>query len=985
MSRRVLLLLSLAQSRGVSADFLWARGLFPNGGANAVQNGLVLSSSGATLFTVGTAFNCTYSQTDSAYICGSGSTSAQSSSEEDAPWSGGRVSAHIAVLAKYSPTTGALQRLSPLGQSGENTQGMGVASAAGVGYFSGCSTYKSAQGGADNQDALLWVIDGGRSWGGMLGGSASGSDCALSVAAAVVSSSTMLLMGGYVGGGTGANTSVLFDNGALQYTRGGADAFIVRLDPTNGDALWTLLFGGVGDDRVNKLALDESSGEGLAAGAFNSTVAAFGKFGMPNAGALRTADGFLVKVSAAGTPVWALQAGSSGDDAVLDCVVDPLTRGVYFSGSFAAAQIVFTSPTGVQTRLAGSSNASNAFVAKSDVDGEMLWAIALSSNGTEACTRLARDGSGGVVFGGHWVGTSAPPLQIGPNATGLVQFSDASANASVFLARADKGGNVTWAASAGRDELWGLAVATGTNTVFTAGRYKATAARFGATVLPTGGNGTANGYVAAVQLPPSSTWAYLPPPPPALPSPPLPPSPPSSPPPPSPPSPPPSPLPPPPRSSPPPRPPPLPPLSPPPPNPPGVGSAVAAFLAVSGILQLTPALTESLATATVSVLLAAGIGRAPGQVYSELYDTRMSAILSLQLDSATYGSTVNALRSALAADLRVNEGRVGLSYQAGVRPGHRRLAQAPSLDAVIVVVSGFRPGGSANATASGATLQALVTSRNLSSALFRTGGPLSPVAVVQSTPPVISVSIRLSVLASDGISTAQLLSALTRDSSFAARLQAELARTSTITAVASTEPSYTVTVQLASAPQEQPPAGGAPRNLLMVYIGVAIAVGSLLVAFGLACQAWLNHRREALMEAADVSATAERRRTETEMEMIERSEYDLVPFRVFNYGSDMPMVAFITECYIARQAFLQRSSEFRLLTGQRGTLTSTNSSRPGRHFVVEPELHTSELADASLADLMSIAAAVDVTGLNVQADLPTPLVPTLNVQLQALR
>jgi len=142
-----------------------------------------------------------------------------------------------------------------------------------------------------------------------------------------------------------------------------------------------------------------------------------------------THDQFIVKFTTSGDFVWAKDFGTAGDD-----VVFSIAQGgpgyFYFSGnipqdsSISFGTITLTGPH-------------NSFYAKSDTDGNIIWARNLDANGY--IKRLNNGCSDDLyMIGGYY-----NSIVLGPSA-----FTSAG-GVDIFIAKADSDGNLLWGNSAG--------------------------------------------------------------------------------------------------------------------------------------------------------------------------------------------------------------------------------------------------------------------------------------------------------------------------------------------------------------------------------------------------------------------------------------------------------------------------------------------------------------------------------------------------------
>lgn len=907
---------------GGAASYGWATTFLSGGGANCEFSATAVSAT--SMFAVGTAFNCTVEA--GYYVCGNaGSTSAQTTSTEDAPWplgsssldtnrsvsvsnpppqppspplpppvdltdlgraaSAGVTVTNVAILARYSTTTGATLWQLPLASQGDNTHAFGASIFAGGYLVAGCSTYKNNPlgGGATNQDVFVFAFDtfGGTLWGGMLGGTSTGHDCAL--AAAASDAAGVSYVTGYVGCTTAVGTTALFASIPATVTRGGCDAFVMRLS-ASGRVQWVTLLGGSGDDRAVTAAVDTSTGDVIVGGSFASQTASFGAAQLVRGGANGT-DGFIARLASNGTVKWVTQVSTAGADAVTDVAVDASTGSILVSGSCAkGAVLTLTQPGGngsLTIPVNASGGSAQTFVARLGGDGRPQWAVLLAATGSANVTQVAADSAGNAVFGGNWQsnGTAGSALYaVGASNTvagGPVALSDTRFPTSTFFGRISPDGNVTLLVSAGRDVVSSMVVTP--SAVLTAGRFSLGYASFGSFVLTTSANGFANAYVASMTLGAAPPPAVSPPP-----SPPSPPVPPPSP--------------------------PRPPSMTPPPRPPVSPSLVVNTLVqLNGVPFYTTALGAALSQAVVTAAGALDATTlAAGDITPTLADTRIQAVIHLGMDATRFGLVQTALRNALATDLStLPVTRVLLSYDNTTWYGrHRRLLAPtpPSLD-ITAVVTGFG-GDSAGAGTAITMLQALFGTRYALSSLFWTGGPLFNVepASVSSSSQFIVVNIQ--AVGRDNATATQLATAF-RAATFSTRLAAAL--------VALGVPVQSVTQQLPTAYGIYPPPGAPPapafdsgRSFFVLSIGLSLAGTTLFASCGFAGFVLFRQHIQRTRRANMRIGTTPVGMTAAEQELVARRAAQPplpIPVAIFQVGDDSPCVGFPTLEYILRESY----------------------------------------------------------------------------------
>ena len=182
-------------------------------------------------------------------------------------------------------------------------------------------------------------------------------------------------------------------------------------------------------------------------------------------------DGFVAKLDAAGSYLWASQvSGASWEDATgiaVDAAGD-----AYVTGYFESYSVSFGSIT-----LFNSSAAGEIFVAKlSGTTGQWLWARRCGSLGYDKAAQVAITTQGEVMLAGSVGGTA----DFGP-------FTLSATGDYLFVAKLSPAGAWQWVqqtATGGRPFLTGL-VLDGQNNSYLAGSFEAPSLTVGATLLTT--------------------------------------------------------------------------------------------------------------------------------------------------------------------------------------------------------------------------------------------------------------------------------------------------------------------------------------------------------------------------------------------------------------------------------------------------------------------------------------------------------------------
>jgi hypothetical protein len=165
---------------------------------------------------------------------------------------------------------------------------------------------------------------------------------------------------------------------------------------------------------------------------------------------------------------WLRRTGSTGDDQALAVAVDATNNAVYVAGLF----------TGTNPGLSNlvSSGGTDAFLARYDTGGNLIWARRAGGTLADAAQAVAVDRSGNVLVAGYFYSGTAGfgSFTITNRSTPTASFSD------LFLAKYDSAGNVLWARQGGgttnlsllnRSDTATALVADGADNIYLTGSY----------------------------------------------------------------------------------------------------------------------------------------------------------------------------------------------------------------------------------------------------------------------------------------------------------------------------------------------------------------------------------------------------------------------------------------------------------------------------------------------------------------------------------
>lgn len=183
------------------------------------------------------------------------------------------------------------------------------------------------------------------------------------------------------------------------------DAFVLKLQP-NGGLHWVKQFGDRFTDLASSVAIDAQNNV-FVTGVFTRDV----NFVPGNPSFARTArgraDGYVMKLSASGTPQWVNAFGGeaidqperdAGNDLALDSAGN-----VYVVGTFVGDDVDFD-PSPTRVKILESLGDTDGFLAKYDTNGRLRYAESTGGENYDGITNVAVDSRGTIVFVGYFDG-----------------------------------------------------------------------------------------------------------------------------------------------------------------------------------------------------------------------------------------------------------------------------------------------------------------------------------------------------------------------------------------------------------------------------------------------------------------------------------------------------------------------------------------------------------------------------------------------------
>ncbi len=274
-----------------------------------------------------------------------------------------------------------------------------------------------------------------------------------------------------------------FTSGTAYFNRGGTggelraisgfDVFLAKYD-ANGNYLWAKSMGGPGADQCLSVAVDSSYNVYIT-GQFNSAVAEFNPGN--TTGRLTPVGGldvYLAKYDSSGTYLWANSMGGKNADYGYEVTVDH-GGNVYVTGYFSSDTARFD-PTGNKGTLTNSGPYDmEAYLAKYDANGNLLWANSMGGNGIDYFYDAATDQNGNVYVTGY---STSDTAYLNPASNKDILIS--KGNEDIILAKYDGSGNYLWAKNmggSGTDYGYDVAIDRSGN-VYVGGEFRSSTAYF---------------------------------------------------------------------------------------------------------------------------------------------------------------------------------------------------------------------------------------------------------------------------------------------------------------------------------------------------------------------------------------------------------------------------------------------------------------------------------------------------------------------------
>lgn len=210
---------------------------------------------------------------------------------------------------------------------------------------------------------------------------------------------------------------------------GESDVFVAAYG-ADGTRLWLRQFGGKGFDRATGVAVD-ARGDAYVSGYTSNR--------MPKGDSVGAGDAFLAKLAPDGMLAWLRQFGTTGSDFARSVAVDP-TGNVFVAGD--------TNGTLAGQGYAGGN--SDAFLAKYDASGDLVWQRQFGGPGADKINGIATDAAGKVLVTGATTGALPTNRALGAS-DGFVGEFDNNGQRLWLRQFGSEGADFAYAVAPGRD------------------------------------------------------------------------------------------------------------------------------------------------------------------------------------------------------------------------------------------------------------------------------------------------------------------------------------------------------------------------------------------------------------------------------------------------------------------------------------------------------------------------------------------------------
>jgi len=236
-------------------------------------------------------------------------------------------------------------------------------------------------------------------------------------------------------------------NGGSVTSAGSNDVFLARYD-SSGNFIWVKALGGTGAEDVRSVTVD-GAGNVYITGDFKSVTAYFNP-GVAGSGELTlsgsttkpNSDAYIAKYDGNGGFLWAHKIGGTLADYGGQTAVDA-SDNVYVVGWFSSTAAQFDA-SGSAGSVLNTNGSYDAFLAKYDPSGNLLWTQKMGGTGADHALSLAIDKSDKIYITGYFASATA---EFDPATTGGAGMLTLSTAIDIYIAKYESNGSFVWARS----------------------------------------------------------------------------------------------------------------------------------------------------------------------------------------------------------------------------------------------------------------------------------------------------------------------------------------------------------------------------------------------------------------------------------------------------------------------------------------------------------------------------------------------------------
>lgn len=187
--------------------------------------------------------------------------------------------------------------------------------------------------------------------------------------------------------------NAVFPGGTQLFNPGGnLGGFVAKFEPVNGGLIWAEMVAGSGTDRIK--SVEVSGASVYIAGSYSQPITV-NTVTLPAPTGLE--DAYIMKLDTAGTAVWGLRGGGSGDDRGLALSISGTT--VCWAGYFTG------NASFLGTNVSSTGGFPDMFVVKMNDSGTPLWVKDYGGSFGEQINSVSFDPSGNLFCTGSFYGT----------------------------------------------------------------------------------------------------------------------------------------------------------------------------------------------------------------------------------------------------------------------------------------------------------------------------------------------------------------------------------------------------------------------------------------------------------------------------------------------------------------------------------------------------------------------------------------------------